>query len=337
MILVTGGTGFLGAHLLYHLTSSGKYVKAIKREQSSLQLVHKIFSFYDKTPESLISKIEWVTADVLDIYSLRDAFKGATQVYHTAAMVSFEPKTRQMMFKTNVSGTANVVNMALEQNIEKLCHVSSIAALGRTSGGKPVTESTHFSSSVKPSAYSISKFESEREVWRGIHEGLNAVIVNPSVILGPGDWNTGSSKLFQTVYNGLKFYTKGATGFVDVNDVAKAMILLMESNLWGEQFIINSENVTWQQIFTWMAQALNVTPPNHKAGAFLSELYWRISKVQSLLTGKAALVTRETARTAQQVYAYDSQKILKEINYSYTPVQQSINHAARLFLQKKNK
>ncbi len=330
MILVTGGTGFLGAHLLYNLTSIGNKVRAIKRDSSSLNLVNIIFSYYDSNPDRLLKKIEWVTADVLDIYSLREAFGGVSQLYHTAAMVSFEPHLKEQMYKINVSGTANVVNIALEQGISKMCYVSSIAALGRASKGKPVTENTHFSSSVNPSAYSVSKFESEREVWRGIHEGLNTVIVNPSVIIGPGNWNAGSSKLFQTVYKGLKFYTTGSNGFVDVNDVAKVMILLMNSDIVNEQFIISAENVSYQQLFTWIADSLGVPAPKYKANALLSAVYWRMLKAWSFITGKAALVTQETARTAQQHYQYDNSKFLNRFDFEYLPVRKSIEQAASL-------
>ena len=333
MILVTGGTGFVGSHLLYHLTLLGKEVRAIKREGSSLDLVKKIFSYYTDRPDELLSKIEWVTADVLDLFSLQDAFQGVAEVYHTAAVVSFEPGTKKQMFHTNVSGTANIVNVALEKKISKLCYVSSIAAFGRSSDKKPITESTHFSSSENPSAYSISKFEAEREVWRGIHEGLNAVIVNPSVILGPGDWSAGSARLFKTVYKGLKFYTRGVNGFVDVNDVARAMILLMDSDVSGEQFLITAENVSYQHLFTMMAAALKVEAPKYEAGALLSELYWRGLKVKSLFTGKSPTVTKETAYTAQQVYRYDNGKFLKNFDFQYLPIKESINRTAELFLK----
>ncbi len=334
MILVTGGTGFVGSHLLYRLVSKGKNVRAIKRSCSSKEMVQQVFKRHHA--EEMLSAIEWVEADVLDQFALLDAMEAVKQVYHTAATVSFEPTGKSLMMQTNVTGTANVVNAALEKKIDKLCFVSSIAALGRTSGNKPVDEQTHFSSSVKPSAYSVSKFEAEREVWRGIHEGLNAVIVNPSIILGAGNWNEGSSKLFQTVYHGLKFYTTGSNGFVDVDDVSKAMILLMESDITNERFIISSENIRYQQLFTWMATSLGVPVPQKKAGALLSAVYWRALKVQSLLTGKAAVVTKETARTAQQHYRYNNSKFLKQFDFEYLPVQKSIEQAAKLFLQEKS-
>ena len=332
MILVTGGTGFLGAHLLYHLTLAGKEIRALKRGHSSLKLVNKIFSYYTKTPDILLSKIEWVTGDVLDLFSLQEAFIGVKKVYHTAAVVSFEPGEKKQMLHTNVAGTANVVNVALEKKIDKLCYVSSIAALGRSSDKKPISEHTHFSTSETPSTYAISKYEAEREVWRGIHEGLNAVIVNPSVILGPGNWNTGSAKLFQTIYNGLKFYTKGVNGFVDVNDVARVMMLLMESDVAGEQFLVTAEDVSYHQLFTMMAEVLKVKPPKREAGVFLSTMYWRLLAIKSLVTGKNPTVTKETAQTAQQVFHYDNGKLLKHLDFQYMPVEESVKQAGELFL-----
>jgi len=336
MILVTGGTGFLGSHLLFHLCKSGQNVRALKRKNSSLQLTKKVFSYYDKNPETIFSKIEWVEGDVLDIFSLLEVLDGIKQVYHTAAIVSFDHSQKNTVMRTNVNGTANVVNAALKKKISKLCFVSSVASIGRAPGDKLLDEETHFSSSINPSTYSISKFESEREVWRGINEGLNAVIVNPSIILGPGNWDEGSAKLFQTVYKGLKFYTTGSNGFADVNDVVKAMILLMESDIKNERFIINAENVTYKNLFTIMAEALNVTPPNIKAGSLMSAFYWRVLKALSLVTGKNPLVTKETANTAQQNYKYNNGKLLKSINFEYTPISESIERTAKIFLKENN-
>jgi nucleoside-diphosphate-sugar epimerase len=334
MNTVTGGTGLLGAHLLFHLLQKVEKVRALKRKDSSLKLVKRVFSWYTNDPESLLSKIEWVDGDILDIFSLEKLFDGAQNVFHTAARVSFDKNDRELLLKTNIEGTANVVNVLLEMKDVKLCHVSSIGAFGRVSDRKKlITEKTHFSTSENPSVYSISKYESEREVWRGIVEGLDAVIVNPSIILGPGNWNKGSSKLFTTVYKSLNFYTGGENGFVDVNDLAKIMIRLMESDISGEQFIVSAENVTYWQFFQWMAEALKVKPPEKKAGKLLSSLTWRALKVKELVTGEKSSITRETAQTAQQVYRYDNSKLLKTIDFKYTPIKQTIQKTATIFLR----
>ncbi len=336
MNAVTGGTGLVGAHLLYKLTAQGKKVKALKRKNSSTELVRKVFSWYADDPEQLLSQVQWVEGDLLDIFSLETFFEKADVVYHCAAMVSFEGKDQTILLKNNIEGTANVVNTLLGYPGVKLCYVSSIGALGRVSDSKKlITEKTHFSSSVNPSVYSVSKYEAEREVWRGMEEGLLAVIVNPSIILGPGDWDKGSTKLFSTVYNGLHFYTGGINGFVDVNDLTEIMIRLVEKNVFGEQFIISAENVSYEQLFNWMAEALQVKPPKHKAGKFLSGLAWRALKVKSLATGKTSSITRETAQTAQQIYRYDNRKLFRYLDFKYTPVRETVQKTAAIFLKEK--
>ncbi|MCF6171134.1 MAG: NAD-dependent epimerase/dehydratase family protein [Bacteroidales bacterium] len=331
MILVTGGTGFIGAHLLYHLVVSGKKVRALKRASSKLGLLTKIFARYSTKPDELIRNIQWVEGDVLDIYSLLDAFEDIEQLYHTAAVVSFHPRDKIKLIRTNAEGTKNVVNAALDRKVGKLCHVSSIGALGRADGSGIVDETRHWSSK-KSSVYSTSKHEAEREVWRGIAEGLNAVIVNPSIVLGPGNWGSGSPQVFQTMWNGLKFYTGGTNGFVDVNDVAKAMILLMESPINGERFILNSENIAYKQFFGWMAAAMNLPAPKYKAGPLLSGIGWRALKILSLFTGKPSSITKETAETANQHYRYSSQKIVEATGMNFIPVRESVEKTSAYFL-----
>ena len=332
MILVTGGTGFIGAHLLYHLVLSGKKVKALKRKSSRMKLIEKIFACYSGKADELLNKIDWVEGDVLDIFSLLEAFKGVDQLYHTAAVVSFHAKDKASLFRTNATGTANVVNAALEQKVGKLCHISSIGALGRADGTGIVDETRQWSSK-KSSVYSTSKYEAEREVWRGMAEGLNAVIVNPSIVLGPGNWDAGSPQVFQTMWKGLKFYTGGTNGFVDVNDVAKAMILLMEGDYSGERFILNSENIAYKQFFEWMAAAMNVPAPKYKAGPLLSAIGWRALKVMAIFSGKPSSITKETAETANQRYRYSNKKIIKATGMSFVPVKESVDQTVKFFLK----
>jgi len=331
MILVTGGTGFIGAHLLYHLVNSGKNIRALKRKSSSLDLIQKIFGYYTPESDELLKKIEWIEGDVLDIYSLLDAFEGIEHLYHTAAVVSFHPKDKTKLVRTNAEGTKNVVNAALDRKVGKLCHVSSIGALGRADGSGLVDETRHWSSK-KSSVYSTSKHEAEREVWRGIAEGLNAVIVNPSIVLGPGNWDAGSPQVFQTMWKGLKFYTGGTNGFVDVNDVAKAMILLMESCISGERFILNAENIAYKQFFEWMATAMHLPAPKYKAGPLLSGVGWRALKVMSLFTGKPSSITKETAKTANQHYRYANHKIKAATGMAFIPVKKSVEQTVKFFL-----
>lgn len=332
MILVTGATGLVGSHLLYELVLRGKKVRAIRRNRSSLTFVEQIFNWYNPTHATrLLQQIEWVEGDVLDIYSLEEALKGVEQVYHCAAVVSYHPADRHMMFKINIEGTANVVNACLEAGIKKLCHCSSIAAVGRPEKGNRVTEDLIWKTSKRHSNYAISKFGAEREVWRGTEEGLQAVIVNPSVIIGPGDPSRSSSRLYASVKKGLKFYTGGTTGFVDVRDVAKTMALLMESPVVNERFILNSENLPYQKLFALFAHHIGVKPPGIKAGAWLTAIAWRAEMIRGWLTGKKPLITRETARSANNSTRYSSVKIKKQLEYSFIPIQQAIGNTVAFY------
>jgi len=256
MILITGATGLVGSHLAFELIRSGHAVRALRRPDSRFEMIKKVFSLYSDNPEELFSKIEWVDGDILDIFSLEDAMEGAEEVYHCAALVSFLPEDKKRLIRINTEGTANVVNAALEKKIRKLCHVSSIAALGRPEHQSDlIDENLVWKPSKHNSAYAISKYGAEREVWRGTAEGLDAVIVNPSIVLGLAGPGMGSSRIFNTVRDGLKFYPPGKNGFVDVRDVARAMILLMESDIRNERFILNAENLEYKKLLGMMAVA----------------------------------------------------------------------------------
>ena len=265
MIFVTGGTGLVGAHLLFELVKKGKNVKALKRETSNTEQVKKTFSYYTQNAEELFNLIDWVNGDLLDYFSLENLLTGVTEIYHCAALVSFRSKDRKKLIANNVEGTSNLVNAALEKNVPRLCHVSSVAALGQLPNGELVTEETNWVPSKKISGYSESKFFSEAEIWRGIEEGLDAVIVNPSIIFGPANWENGSARMFKTLYNGLKFYTSGVTGFVDVKDVVEIMISLMnESNFErckNQRFLINAENLYYRDVFNQIADSLGKARP----------------------------------------------------------------------------
>jgi len=337
MILVTGGTGMLGAHLLLELLEKGENVKAIIRNQSSLDKVKKIFSFYNPNSEYLISKIEWSCADILDIESLQGAFDNVDRVYHAAAMVSFNPSDKYIMIDNNVKGTANIVNASLKFGIKKLCHVSSVSALGNAESNNSVDEETFRNPKEKYSGYSISKFRSELEVWRGITEGLNAVIVNPSVILGPGNWQSGSPSIFWNIAKGLKFYTKGITGYVDILDVVKSMIGLMESEIHSERFIISSENLSFKELFSEVAEAIGVKKPSIYANPFLLAMAWRLEALGSSFTGKTPLVTKDTARSAKNRTLFSSKKLIEALDFKFTPINESIMRVGEIYLKDNQK
>ncbi len=333
MNFITGGTGLVGSHLLYDLLREKKNVRALNRKSSDLDFVKHVFSYYTDNYNELFKKIEWVEGDILDVFSLEDAMQDINHVYHCAATISFDPKDREKVLKINIEGTANLVNAAMQKDVKKLCHVSSIAALGRASDEEYVDENTQWETSKNNSVYAIGKYGSEREVWRATEEGLDTVIVNPSIIIGPGKWGDGSSAFFKSVSDGLKFYSTGINGFVDVRDVSKAMIMLMESDVINQRYILNAENISYEKLLNTIAQHLNVKPPSIKATKFLSEMAWRLEKVRSFITRSTSIITRETARTALSKYLYSNVKISKQFDFTFIPVEQSIKDTAVLFLK----
>jgi len=341
MIFVTGGTGMVGAHLLYDLVIKGEKVRALKRAGSSLNQVEKIFSFYTSEYSSILEKIEWVEGDILDNDSLREHLTGVDQVYHAAAMVSFDSRDSETLIHTNCVGTANLVDLAISLRISKFCHVSSISAIGSPPEGIEATEEHPWRNTGDHSTYSESKYLSEMEVWRGILQGLNAVIVNPSVIIGPGDWKSGSNQLFSRVWHGMKFYVKGGTGFVDVKDVTLAMQLLMVNENWeavnNQRYILNSENIPFRKFFDMMADKLHVKRAKIPAGRTLLKIAWRLSAIVRILTGIQPSITRDTARTAHRLSYYDGSKICRTISFQYTPIEDSVRRNSLLFLNDNNK
>lgn len=337
MILVTGGTGLLGAHLLLELSRKGQKIRALKRSESGLQAVKDIFSFYDaQNADELFRRIEWVEGDVRDIFSLEDALKDVAYVYHCAAVVSFDPKDRDLMTSVNEKGTANLVNACLDEGVKKLCYVSSTAALGRTKNNELINEKTQWKNAPENSWYAITKYNAEREVWRGIEEGLPAVIVNPSVILGPADWNTGSSALFRNGSRGMLFYTTGGNAVVDVRDVVFAMLALMENEITEERFLVVGENLSFKSLFDKIAASYGKNPSRFKAGTILTGLAWRWEKLICRFSGRKALITKETARAAHNTYRYDHSKIKKATGMTFRSVDESIANAVKFFNRKVN-
>ena len=311
MILVTGGTGLLGSHLLFDLVSSGKQVRALKRKSSNTDMVRKIFSYYSADVDNLFTSIQWVEGDIMDFASVDDALEGVGYVYHAGAVVSFYPKDHKEMLRTNIEGTANLVNLCIARKIRKFCYVSSVAVLGRAVNTGISDETTWWQPSKKNSVYGQSKFGAEREIWRGMEEGLNAYIVNPSVILGPGFWDGGNSGLFSLVWKGLKYYTRGINGYIDVRDLSKAMRMLMESDISGERFIVSSENCSYQQVFEYMAKYLGKPAPKFNVPPALTDIAWRVEAVRSFIMRTKPEVTREMATTTAQIYTYSNEKIKK--------------------------
>ncbi|MFA6922676.1 MAG: NAD-dependent epimerase/dehydratase family protein [Bacteroidales bacterium] len=334
MILVTGGTGLVGSHLLFELLKTEERIKAIKRSESNLNLTKKIFSYYSNDYEKIFSRIDWVDADVCDLQALTIAMKGIEKVYHCAAKISFHKKDFELMVKTNVEGTANVVHAAIENKIKKICYISSIAAIGRAKREiDEITEETTWNESHHNSNYSKSKYSAEKEILKGIENGLNAVIVNPSVIIGPGDWKKGSANLIYTVSKGMKYYTLGVNGYVDVRNVVKSMIQLMNSEIKNERFIISSENLTYKDLFFLIADSLHCKRPYIRVNMFISKIALAVNTLLKLFGNDYDIITPETARTANNKYFYSSKKIKERLNFEFIPINKSIDDTCKLFLK----
>lgn len=333
MILVTGGTGLVGSHLLYDLLRSGKTVRALKRKQSNIANVEKVFSYYTSASKELAKRIEWVDAELTDIYSLLNVLDGVEYIYHCAAMVSFEAKHQAEMMLSNMEGTTNLVNAALTKNIKKFCYVSSIATLGRDEHASLITENMFWKTSPENSNYAVSKYGAEREVWRAAEEGLNVVIVNPSLIIGAGNWQQSSSNMFSKAYKGIRFYTDGMSGFIDVRDVSALMIKLMESEISNQRFILNAENASFRRYFDLIHDAFGKPRSTIKAGKFLSGFAWRVEQLRYFLTGSRPLITKETARSAHRVSRFSNSKILTVFpDYQFISLEQAVKATAKLYL-----
>jgi dihydroflavonol-4-reductase len=259
---------------------------------------------------------------------------GADAIVHAAAKVSFTPGDREALYKTNIEGTANVVNAALEKNIGRFVHISSVAALGRSSIGAKVDEGSQWEEIRLETNYAKSKYHAEMEVWRAIGEGLPAVIVNPSTIIGYGDWNTSSCAIFKNVYDQFPWYTSGVNGFVDVEDGARAVVALLETSIVGERFVLSGDNLTFRELFNAIADGFSKKHPTREATAFLAAIAWRMEKFKTLLTGKPSLLTKESASLARNKTYFDSSKIRQFLpGFSFTPIQQTIRQSCIAYLK----
>ena len=329
MVLVTGGTGLVGAHLLLHLVENGDAVRAIYRNITSIQKTKALFALYKK--ESLFEKIEWVQADITDIPSLEMVFENVEYVYHCAALISFDPTDEDLLRKTNIEGTANMVNFCIAKAVKKLCFLSSIAALGDLKNNeKIITEESEWNPEKQHSDYAISKYGAEMEIWRGQQEGLDTVIVNPGIIIGPGFLEQGSGKLFKRVANGLSFYTKGVTGFIAVHDVVRITIQLMKNEYSNERFTLIAENLIFRDLLNAIADSLNVKRPFMHANPLLMNLLYRIDWFISTVFRQKRKLDRSTAKASYARNQYSNEKIMRVLGVEFLDIHRYIKGISKL-------
>ncbi len=322
---ITGTTGFLGSYLAEELLRKEYKVKGLKRETSDLSLVKHI-----------AEDIEWVVGDITDHSALENAIEEGDLVFHCAAMISYAPVDFPQMRKINVKGTETLVNACLEKGVGKLIHTGSISSLPKNKDRKKIVEAATLSKEELSSEYGRTKLDAELEVWRGAAEGLSMAIVNPSVIIGAGNWNSGSCRLIKRVHEGLKYYPLGGTGFVDVRDVVKFMVLLTESGIENERFILNGFNDSYKDFFKDVAQELGVPAPSIPVTPFKGGLAWRLEKIKSMLARKRPLLTKETVKMAGQTHHYNASKSRIALDFEYTPREKTIHDTCKAFLKQKN-
>ncbi|WP_299822655.1 NAD-dependent epimerase/dehydratase family protein [uncultured Pontibacter sp.] len=312
-VFVTGGSGLIGSFLIPALLGQGYSVKA---------------SYRGQVPQ-VAGQVQWLEGDVLDPVFLRGALKDVAYVFHCAGLVSYAPQDRELLKQVNIEGVANIVNACLEHGHIKLCHVSSIAAIGRPKGVKVLSEKDKWDIAEEHSAYASSKYFGELEVWRGVAEGLKAVVVNPSVILGPADWHRSSTQLFKYVYNENPFYTEGGANFVDVRDVVEAMLQLTFSDISGEKFILNAEQLSYKEFFEAVAHSFGKKAPGFKVPPALAEVVWRLEHVRTWFTGGRPLITKDTARITGKQHFFSNDKVRKATGISFRPVYDSLEWVCR--------
>ncbi len=329
MILVTGGTGLVGGHLLYRFRESGIPTRALYRELKSIDKTRAIFNSYGSGKESLVDDIEWIQGDILEIPSLEEAMKGISQVYHCAAVIESVPFWK--MKKANVTGTSNVINTAQAHNIEKLCYVSSIATLGDPIGQRAINEEDFFNLDAKNSNYAISKYGGEMEAWRATQEGMKIIIVNPGIILGEGNWESGSGKIFSQTFKKQPFYTDGSSGFVDVRDVARSMTELMNSTVINERFILVKSSHSYKEILHKISHSLDKSPPKIKLSKWMLFFVSGTMKIGHWIGFDRGL-ERATVESLTSHSDYDGSKIESHIEFEYTPLEKTIKRVSDYYL-----
>lgn len=323
----------VGSHLLLDLLRSEQRVRAIYRNKKKLATVKNVFSYStsEEEAEKLFSKIEWIKADITDVPSLEAAFEGVNLVYHCAALVSFDSSRDLELRKTNIEGTANIVNFCIKNSIEKLCFVSSIATLDKRPGKKTISETSFWNKEVDQNMYSITKYGAEMEVWRASQEGVPVVIVNPGVIIGPGFWNEGSGKIFSEVQKGLKYYFTKTTGFVGVQDVVRAMQELMRSEFENEQFVLVSENLSFRDVFQATAKNLGKPAPSKKLKPWMIFTGWLWQEISGVFSKKEKQLESSSSKSLFEASFYSSEKIQEHLGFQFEPIGKVIARTAEAY------
>jgi nucleoside-diphosphate-sugar epimerase len=334
MILVTGGTGLVGSHLIYQLTLENNVIRATHRADSDIERVKLLFKFYSKDFNQLFKKIEWIEADLNNLSQLQDAFKDISFVYHCAACISFDPSRYETLRRVNIRGTANIVNLCIKNKIKKLCHVSSVATLGYNI--KEIDENNYWDGNKHKSAYAISKYGAEMEVWRGVQEGVKSVIINPGVIIGPGFSKSAFGTIIKMVTNKKRFHTCGKTGYVDVRDISNIMIRLMNSKIENERYILVNKNLSYKKVIDMVSSNLGLK----NKSTFVSKSKLKIALVFDLVSSKIfnkeRRLSKALCKTLTRNFNYSSKKIKKNLNFEFTSILETFEKSCQFYSQEKS-
>lgn len=320
-ILITGGTGMIGSYLLRLL---------IKRGFNNIVATHNRASF--ELVEDIKDEIEWHRIDIADEVAFTDIIAGVDTVIHCAGMISLWPKEFKEMFRVNVNGTANIVNLCLLHNVNRLIYLSSIEALGKEEDGSSISETTEWKEEVIHTKYAISKYYGELEVHRGHAEGLQTIIYNPALVLGAGLWNAGPMSMVHEIYNGLNYYPRGSLAMVDVRDLVKTIVDNIDNmQMDGNRYIVGSYNKKFKTLLNQLATNLEVNKPTKALQGSVAQFAIGLEKIKSVFTNSKPLINRESFLVADQTLSYSFDKLAAVYNYRPRTFEQTLFDITKAF------
>lgn len=314
-ILITGATGLFGSYLARKFAMHHE-VFCLKRQGQGYGLL-----------EDYSGQVHWREGDVLDPISIEEAVADMDVVIHAAGKVSFHPKDSEDLNKVNVEGTTNVVNAMLGKGVSKLIHVSSVSALGRTAEGKTCNEETAWVESNLNTPYAVSKYQAELEVWRGAMEGLQVMVLLPSVILGKLSDARSSTQVYEYVLEGSRYFPPGSINYIDIRDAVDITYALFEKGLWGEKFILNAASISYRDFFVQMAEAAGKKPPTKPVNDFqLSLAIWALGIARALGLSKNPL-NKQTAMLSKLDITMRNDKVQRILGPTYRPLAETFRWA----------
>lgn len=314
-ILITGITGLLGSYIAREFAGTAE-IHGFKRPGSSLRLL-----------KGIETEILWHEGNVSDVEELEDAVAGKDLVIHAAGMVSFDSRDEELLYEVNNIGTANLVNAMLSAGTKKLVHVSSVAAIGRSPELSRIDEEHKWTESPFNTVYATSKYFGELEAWRGEQEGLDLIVVNPSILLGKVSDDRSSTEIYRYVLDENSYYPKGDLNYLDVRDAARMIRLLVEKEAWGERFILNSTSISYHEFFNEMARVFLKKAPSKPATPFLIRLAVFYNGILRRFRLSKNPLNSQTAMISQQKMFYDNKKILQLLDFKFTSLEDTFRWA----------